>query len=144
MKTVLTALLLAIVITSCTIKPKEIAYGEQACHFCRMTIVDKQHAAQFVTDKGKVYNFDAAECLINYMKDIDDSSIGLILVTDFNNPESLIDATNATFIISEEMPSPMGANLSAVSTKTEAAALLNDKDGMLFSWDELVDHLNKK
>jgi copper chaperone NosL len=43
-----------------------------------MTIVDKQHAAQFVNDKGKTYNFDAAECLINYLNGIDEENIGML------------------------------------------------------------------
>jgi copper chaperone NosL len=31
-----------------------------------MTIVDKVHAAEIVTKKGKVCKFDATECMINY------------------------------------------------------------------------------
>jgi copper chaperone NosL len=103
-----------------------------------MTIVDKQHAAQFVNDKGKTYNFDAAECLVNYLNGVDQESIGMLLVTDYNEPESLIDATSATFIISEDMPSPMGANLSATSSKEEADGLLQNKTGQLYTWDELL------
>ncbi|MCW5518585.1 nitrous oxide reductase accessory protein NosL [Aureitalea sp. L0-47] len=123
---------------SCTLGSSKIVYGEQSCHFCRMTIVDKQHAAQFVNDKGKTYNFDAAECLVNYLNGVDEESIGMLLVTDYNEPESLIDATSATFIISEDMPSPMGANLSATSNKEEADGLLQNKTGELYTWDELL------
>jgi copper chaperone NosL len=125
------------------VKPKPIAYGQQACDFCRMTIVDKQHAAQMITDKGKVYNFDAAECLINYIRGIDSSSIGLILVTDYNRPETLIKAESATFFISEALPSPMGANLSAAATREEAELILQKNKGTLYSWKDLLEHLNK-
>jgi copper chaperone NosL len=125
---------------SCEVGPDKIAYGEQSCHFCRMTIVDKQHAAQFVNDKGKAYNFDAAECMINYLTAVEEETIGMLLVTDYNNPESLIEVESATFIISEDIPSPMGANLSAVGTSTEAEKLLQNKKGKLYNWNELLEY----
>ncbi len=127
---------------SCQVGPQKIAYGEQACHFCRMTIVDRQHAAQFINDKGKTYNFDAAECLINYLKGVDEEDIGMLLVTDYSRPETLIDATNASFIISKAIPSPMGANLSAVPAKNDAVMLLQNKEGTVYNWNELIEHLN--
>ena len=142
MKNLLLLLLLSVAL-SCQFGPKEIAYGEQSCHFCRMTIVDKQHAAQFVNDKGKTYNFDATECLINYLSGVDEDAIGMLLVTNYNEPESLIEASSATFIISEDLPSPMGANLTATSTREEAVALLQNKSGKLYTWDELLVYLKE-
>ncbi len=123
---------------SCEVKPKEIAYGEAACHFCRMTIVDHQHAAQLVTHKGKVFNFDAAECMVNYLDEIDDNTIGLLLVSDYNHPGKLIPAETATFIISEGIPSPMGANLSSFSNIKDAERILSEKGGDLYDWQSLI------
>jgi len=128
---------------SCQVSPGKIDYGEQSCHFCRMTIVDRQHAAQFVNDKGKTYNFDATECLINYLSGVDEEDVGLLLVSDYNLPESLIEAELATFIISEEMPSPMGANLSALSTKAEAEEILQHKKGKIYNWNELLQYFKE-
>lgn len=128
---------------SCEVKPKEISYGEAACHFCRMTIVDQQHAAQLVTKKGKVFNFDATECMINYLKEIDKNTIGLLLVSDYNKPGTLIPAESATFIISEGIPSPMGANLSAVSSISEAENIVEVQGGAFYDWEGLKVHLNK-
>lgn len=127
---------------SCEVKPKEISYGEAACHFCRMTLVDQQHAAQLVTKKGKVFNFDAIECMVHYLNEIDTTTIGLYLVSDYNNPGTLITTKTATFIISEGIPSPMGANLSAVSTATEAQNILNEQGGATYDWHSLQKHLN--
>ena len=142
MKNIITSTILLFVLVSCNVKPQDISYGEQSCQFCRMTIVDRQHAAQFVNDKGKAFNFDAAECMINYLQEIDKESIGLLLVSDYNAPETLIDVNHATFIISEEIPSPMGANLSAVAKSEEANALLKNKTGQIYTWKELLNHLN--
>ena len=85
-----------VLLIACTVGPKPIDYGHVACHYCSMTIVDKQHAAQLVTTKGKVFNFDAVECMMNQLKDWDESTIALFLANDFDRPGELIDATSAT------------------------------------------------
>ena len=108
------SLLIFFILTSCDIKPQPINFGEDACHFCKMTIVDKQHAAQIVTKKGKAYKFDAVECMLNHLEDIDTTEIELFLVTDYLDPGFLIDATSSHYIISENIPSPMGEFLSSV------------------------------
>lgn len=133
-----------LLIFSCNITPQEINYGEDACHFCRMTIVDKHHAAEIVTKKGKAFKFDASECMINHLTAIDTTTIGLFLITDFNNPGELIDAKKATFIISKNIPSPMGGFLSGVASKEEAEALQKEQQGNLYSWNELLTHFNNK
>ncbi len=137
-------LLLLFVFTSCTVKPQKINYGEDACHFCSMTIVDKQHAAELVTNKGKAFKFDATECMVNYMADIDTSTVELYLITNFNTPGELIDAKTASYIISENIPSPMGEFLSGVPTKEETLALQKEKGGDIFTWEGLLMHLNDK
>jgi len=133
-----------LIVSSCNVQPQKIEYGKDACHFCRMNIVDQQHAAQLVTKKGKAFKFDATECMINYLNEIDKEQIGLLLVADYNHPGILLDANTATFIISENIPSPMGEFLSAVSTKEEALALQKAKDGTIYNWDELLIHFSKK
>jgi copper chaperone NosL len=102
-----------------------------------MTIVDKQHAAQLVTTKGKVFNFDAVECMMNQLKDWDESTIALFLANDFDRPGELIDATKATYLISDNIPSPMGAYLSAFDEEGAARHALDANGGELLSWNEL-------
>ena len=135
------ALLLPLLIFGCNASPKPIDYGNDGCHFCKMTIVDKLHAAEIVTEKGKIYKFDATECMINFIKEFDHSQIKLYLSNNYNNPESLIDATQATFLISKNIPSPMGAFLSAFETRKEASNIQSKKEGQLYSWKELLAKL---
>ena len=144
MKTLKPIALIAVllVFTACQVKPEAIDYGNDGCYFCKMTIVDKVHAAEVVTTKGKVYKFDATECMVNFMYDFDTNTIALYLSNDFNDPETLIDATQATFLISENVPSPMGAYLSAFKSFEEAQAVQKEKSGELYSWDELLEQLN--
>ena len=122
---------------SCNIAPEPINYGSDACHFCSMTIVDRQHAAELVTKKGKVFKFDASECMMNHIKEIDANEVGLFLVNDYNSPEELIDATKATYLISKEIPSPMGEFLSAFGAKKEAEEAQRQHGGDLYTWNEL-------
>lgn len=129
---------LLLVLFNCNAKPEPINYGSDGCYFCKMTIVDKTHAAEIVTKKGKVYKFDATECMINFMKDFETSEIELYLSNNYTEPEALIDATKATFLISENIPSPMGAFLSAFENKAEAEKFQAEKGGDLYTWEELL------
>ncbi len=130
--------------TSCEVKPQKITYGEEGCHFCRMTIVDKQHAAQIVTVKGKAYKYDAIECMMNHMKDWDLPDIAIILAADYENPGELIDATKAHYLISEGIPSPMGEYLTAFKNQGARDETRNEMEGESLSWDQLVIEFDKK
>jgi copper chaperone NosL len=131
---------LLLLLFSCNVSPQAIDYGNDGCHYCKMTIVDKLHAAEIVTAKGKAYKFDATECMINFLDEFDTSSIQLYLANNYNKPGELIDATQATFLISENIPSPMGAFLSAFKNKEDAIKIQTQKSGDIYTWDELLDH----
>ncbi len=130
-------LTITLLFIGCAVGPQPINYGQDGCHFCKMTIVDKVHAAEVVTLKGKVYKFDATECMLNFMEDFDASQIKLYLSNNYTQPEELIDATSATFLISENIPSPMGAFLSAFKNKEDAEKAQADKGGELYTWETL-------
>lgn len=132
-----------VLLLSCSISQKPIEYGEVACHYCSMTIVDKQHAAQIVTDKGKVFNYDAAECMLNELNDADAPIVAMYLVNDYNNPGELMDATTSTFLISEGIPSPMGEFLTGFKTEAQARAALETHGGELFDWKSLNARFQK-
>ena len=141
---IFTIILSIFIFSSCNVEPKEINYGNDHCHFCDMTVVDKTHAAQYVTKKGKAYMFDAIECMVNELdKDQSEDKMSFLLVADYANPGSLIDAKTATYLISEKIKSPMGANLSAFSSKETAKKMLTENGGKLFTWEELKSKLTK-
>ncbi len=127
-----------LVVVSCEVSPKPIDYGSDGCHFCSMTIVDRQHAAEIVTKKGKAFKFDAVECMMNHLKDIDVSTVELFLVNDYLVPGELIDAKKTTFLISKDIPSPMGEYLSAFQSRVEAENIETENNGKLYSWEELL------
>lgn len=130
---------LLLFLSACSIEPAPINYGQDACDFCKMNIVDRQHAAEIVTAKGKSYKFDAVECMMNYLNrnDLASEEISYLLVCNYNQPGELIDAKDATYIISEAIPSPMGAFLSALDNPDSADQIVEVKGGEVFLWNEL-------
>lgn len=112
------------------------------CHFCKMTIVDRQYATEFVTKKGKCYKFDAIECMVQELDKWDPNEVALMLVSDFENPGVLVDANSATYLTSPEMPSPMGANLTAFDNLDKAKAIHADVSGRLEDWSSLIQNFN--
>ena len=146
MKKIITHFLIAsfFILMSCNVEPQKITYGKDSCHYCSMSIVDQLHAAQLVNTKGKAFKYDAVECLINDLEAKKADQIGLLLVSDYNNPGILIDAKQAHYIISKNIPSPMGAYLSSVLTKEIALDLKKNKGGEIYTWDEITNHFKNK
>ncbi|MVX34679.1 MULTISPECIES: nitrous oxide reductase accessory protein NosL [Myroides] len=139
-------LILVLLVSSCSVKVQEINYGEDLCHFCKMGIVDKAHASQLVTTKGKNFKFDAIECMINFLSEskADQSQYAFILVSNLSEPGKMISAQEATFIISKDIPSPMGAFLSAVQNKEQASVILKESnEAMLYQWDNVQGKIKK-
>lgn len=142
MKAILSALFLALVCISCEVKPQPIVFGQDACTYCGMTIVDMKHAAQLVTTTSKDYNFDSIECLVNYHKENPDKKPGLLLVADYKDG-ALINANKATYLQSPKIASPMAANISAFKERAEAESVKEQAEGQLHSWEELPQLINK-
>lgn len=125
-------------LSSCQLN-KAIEYGKEACDYCTMTIVDPQHAAMLVTDKGRLYKFDAIECMIYYHRE-HPKDYSEFLVSNYTSNGSFIDAKAATFLVSKDIPSPMGAFLSAFQTKDDIHSL-RIKDQKLYTWKEISQDL---
>lgn len=140
-KVILNLLLISLFFCSCSPEPVPISYGNDMCHFCKMNIVDPQHGAELVTSKGKVFTFDAIECMVNYRKENKNTKFAFELVNDFSNPKVLVDASTCYYLISKGLPSPMGANLTAFGNKAAAKKMLDLKKGQIYNWTELQDQL---
>lgn len=135
-------LLISLIFASCNVSPQPINYGSDACHYCDMTIVDRQHASQLVTAKGKAYKFDAIECMVHSLQDeFKDTEMAHFLVADFNEPGELIDGTKASYLVSKQLQSPMGANLSAFLNEEAGDKAKQKFTGDVYSWKEIQDHL---
>ena len=125
-------------LVSCAVEPAPINYGEDACHFCEMTIVSKAHAAQAVSDKGKQFKYDAIECMIHdELKHNVPKAIRQ--VANIADPGNMIRVENAVFVINDSINSPMGANLGAFHKSFDS-----EKAAELFTWQEVIYHLKNE
>jgi len=138
------SVVLLVLIISCKVEPQPIEYGKDQCSFCKMNVVDKTHASQYVTKKGKQFKFDAIECMIHDLSEKNEENISLFLVANYGNPGEMIDAKTATFLISKEIKSPMGANLSAFSSKNKAEEFQQKHGGKNYTWETLKQKLSDK
>lgn len=138
----LVTMIYIVLLVSCSKQPQAINYGKDACHYCQMTIVDKIHGAEIVTDKGKIFKFDAAECLINFKNELTESSDYQFLTNYFEEPSRFIQMNEANYLISEKLPSPMGASLTAFKTENALKKLQREKGGEAYNWEELNAYLS--
>ncbi|MFB9272417.1 MULTISPECIES: nitrous oxide reductase accessory protein NosL [Flavobacteriaceae] len=139
-----TGIFILLLTISCKVEPQPIEYGKDQCSFCKMNVVDKTHAAQYVTSKGKQFKFDAIECMVNDLIEKNEDNIAILLVANYGNPGEMIDATTAAFLISKEIKSPMGANLSAFSSKNKAEELQQKHGGAIYTWETLKQKFSDK
>ncbi|MDH3246348.1 MAG: nitrous oxide reductase accessory protein NosL [Saprospiraceae bacterium] len=126
---------------ACSPKPRPIDFGLDQCHFCKMSIVDAQFAAEWVTKKGRVYKYDAIECLARQLSKAQQLS-SYELVCNYLSPGEWIEVSEATFLISPKIPSPMGGYLSAFASLAEAQAVQTQNGGELFTWHQILVKFN--
>lgn len=127
--------------TSCSNDPVPINYGADECEHCRMLISDNRYGAETITDKGKAYKFDSIECLIENA--VENNLIGdekhTFYVTDFANPNTFTNVRSTFFAHNDNIRSPMGLNVSAFSSKSDADKFLNDNGGTSKSWLDVIE-----
>jgi copper chaperone NosL len=129
----------SIVLGSCSVTPEPLAYGKDNCHACKMTLMDEKFGGEIVTKKGKIYKFDDANCMLNFIKEgsIVEQDIEHILVADFASPKRLINARTASFVRSEKIKSPMAGNVAAFEDKKTLEQFNQEWNGSVLSWNEL-------
>jgi len=142
----ITFVLLLLVFYSCGTNPEPINYGKDQCEYCRMTIMGNKFGAELITNKGKIYKFDAAECMIHFIHQgkVNYSDVDRVLVTDASKPGQFTDAKKAFYLISEKFPSPMGAGLSAYGSQNDAESFRNNYTGVINRWEGIFERLRPK
>jgi copper chaperone NosL len=137
---------LLLLLSSCGSKPEPINYGQDECEFCRMQISDNRYGAELVTDKGKVYKFDSIECLIEFamVKNLIGDSNQNLLVTDFAQPETFINATSAFYVHNDNFRSPMGLNVSAFDSEISRQKFVAENSGQILNWIDVIELVKQR
>lgn len=134
----LISLSLVFLLLSCNTEPVPIEFGKDMCYTCKMTMMDNRFGAEIVTKKGKVYKFDDVNCMLGfYHSDFEEQSNAKhILVVDFTKPGEFIDATNAWYLKSDSVRSPMSSGIAAFANDEEYSPLKKKWKAILMSWGE--------
>ncbi|MCB0396459.1 MAG: copper-binding protein [Flavobacteriales bacterium] len=131
----LTFFLCGTIMLACTTRPEQINYGKDQCAFCKMTIAELKFGAELVTDKGRIFKYDAIECLLRHIHD-DALSYQNLLVVGYDTPKQLHPIDSLIFVNSPNYKSPMGANLAAFFHKN---ALPESERSKVLEWTDLMN-----
>ena len=125
----------------CRPSSEPIIYGEDKCTYCTMTIVDQRFGGEFITSKGKVFKFDATECMVNFLQasQLKDENIYMILTNSFDRPGILSNAKDCVYLRSMEMPSPMGMFISPFTDSISAINQAKLNPGEIFHYNDLKE-----
>lgn len=127
-------------LASCTVEPEPLQYGQDACHTCKMTLMDRKFGAELVTTKGKVYKFDDVNCMLTFYHsgELEHRDFAYKLVTDFSQPAKLIEAADAFYLKSPAIKSPMASQIAAFQEKASMDEVKKEAKGIYLVWGELV------
>jgi copper chaperone NosL len=141
MKKLIIILFALIGLQACSSGPEPIRYGQESCSYCKMGISDKRFGAEIITRKGKVIKFDAAECMLDYVKSgyLAKNEIASYYVVDATQPGQLVNAEQAFYVNSEQVRSPMGGNIAASISKEGTRKLTAEFSGNILDWGKVLE-----
>ncbi|MCB9260739.1 MAG: nitrous oxide reductase accessory protein NosL [Ignavibacteriales bacterium] len=144
MRKIILCIILLLLFNYCSNKPEPINYGHDSCENCRMIISNPNYGAELVTSKGKVYKFDSIECLADFSMSNENNINTTLWVTNFNGNAELINKEVSFFLLSENLRSPMGLNLTAFSSIIELDNMKQQHGGSEIKWKELLGYVKEK
>ncbi len=105
-----------------------------------MTLVDPRFAAELVMTTGKTIPFDDVGCLATYVATagVRRERIASLWVNDFAQPDSMLDAALAVFLVSDSLHTPMDYGLVALRPGRAADSVRTALGGKLLSWEQVV------
>jgi copper chaperone NosL len=132
-------LIFAVFLFSCSVEPQPLIYGKDACHTCKMTLTDQKFGAEIVTAKGKVYKFDDANCMINFMNSgyLEGETLTHKLIINYIQPGKLIPVEHTFFLKSDEIRSPMNSGIAAFETENSMKEFKAKWSAIYLGWGEL-------
>jgi copper chaperone NosL len=132
--------LVAFILFSCKATPQPFLAGKDNCHFCKMAIADTRFGGELITKKGKIFKFDDIACLRNFLNADGEAAKNIVqtLTVQFDKPNEFIAVSNATFLVSAAIKSPMGSNTAGFSSNAAAATFATGKTGIkIINWQQV-------
>lgn len=119
--------------------PPEIIYGEDVCAACGMIINETRYAAAYVTISGDAYRFDDIGGMLKYDLEANDA-VHIYWAHDFNT-EEWINAENATFVLDNNLTTPMGWGVAAFGAMADAEAYAAEHGGVIATYAVLQEEI---
>lgn len=140
MRVFVPTLVLCALLFACSVKPEPLEYGVDACHTCKMTLVDRKFGGEVVTTKGKIFKFDDVNCMVNFLNsgEVTERDVAYRLVVDYSTPEKLIAAGDAFYVKADEVRSPIASGIASFETEGAMRERLREWNGIYLTWGELV------
>ncbi|MER3436159.1 MAG: hypothetical protein C4346_00145 [Chloroflexota bacterium] len=119
-------------------EPPKIAYGKDLCARCRMIISEERFAGGLVESDGDALLFDDPGELVTQVQE-EGLNGRRVWVHDYMTKE-WIDGTQASFVVDDDLMTPMGTGVVALKTREEAERLAAEKGGQVMTWQEIVQN----
>jgi copper chaperone NosL len=133
-------IIMMVLLVACSTEPEPLQFGTDVCYTCKMTLMDQKFGAEIVTKKGKIYKFDDLNCMLAFYHSGTEGQEDMMhmLVIDYAHPATLIDATNAWYLKSDSIRSPMASSVAAFTDEKDYRFLKKKWNAILMSWGEAV------
>ena len=120
-----------------TIEPVAIEPNDM-CAFCRMSISERQYAAELIHSDGEAAKFDDLGCLANFMKQKQNGAvIRATFVMDFERRE-WVNAEDAFYVRSSALKTPMSGGIVAFTDEFAAQAAAAKYQGTMLRFAEIT------
>lgn len=125
----------------CSAGPRPINYGQDACAFCKMTLMDKHYGAEVVTKKGKVFVVDDTNCLVQFLKKggVPSDEIAGRYITDYAHSGILLEVEKAIFLHSDKLNTPMASGLAAFAGPNDLDSVKSQTGGEVMRWEQVFN-----
>lgn len=117
--------------------PPSISVGSDSCAHCQMIISDIRFAAAWRDTNGKPARFDDIGCMVAMYQEMPPTEGAGFWVHSYLD-EALLAAEDATFVVSDDITTPMAYGIAAVATRPEADTLVQQFGGETRTWDALA------
>ncbi len=117
--------------------PPAIRYGEDVCTSCGMIISDQSHAAAYRTASGEVRLFDDVGEMVLYHRAHREAVVAFF-VHDYQS-QAWLRAEKAYYVASQNLRTPMGLGIVALTSETDARSLADRLGGQVLTFGELLE-----
>lgn len=118
--------------------PPEIKLGRDTCDRCGMIIAEERFASGIVDADGNALLFDDTGEMV---ATIQEEGLGERRAWVHGSPSlEWIDAPKAWYVVTMELPTPMGSGVFPFDNEQEATAFAAEQSGTVYTWEDVLSN----